>query len=242
MSKILYNLLLLLPIFVGISIIEPSFSGSSYILYVIRTNTSQSVQFYIEIYPNASTGLILYSAEDSGAYIALYLQNGHIVLQFKQVLSSPVIITSTTSITLGQWHSISVSISEGNGSLSIDNALPVTGNGNFSYSLWFNHLLHVGGHPNLSGLGLPVNGGLMGCLRLLEVSPGFSESVDLIANATVGAGITQCTATTSCNVNPCLNGGKCIVVQVNGTTEERCECSLPYAAGAKCERSKLKNC
>uniref|UniRef100_A0A1X7UPV7 Uncharacterized protein n=1 Tax=Amphimedon queenslandica TaxID=400682 RepID=A0A1X7UPV7_AMPQE len=51
-----------------------------------------------------------------------------------------------------------------------------------------------------------------------------------------GAAISQCPTSVACNVNPCLNGGKCIAVLVNGIIEERCQCSLPFAAGAKCEQ------
>ena len=227
-------------IFVDTSIEEPSFSGASHISYTPSPfyPTPSIIQFYLELYPNASNGLILYNAGASGDYVSLYLQNGRVVLQFKQSSSNPVTITSLTSTTLGQWHSISASIDGENGSLVVDNTLPVTGNGDFTNSLILDQALYIGGHPNVSTLGLAVSVGLMGCIRDLDVVSDQIESFGIISNATDGAGISQCAASAACNVNPCLNGGKCIGVLVNGTIEERCQCSLPFAAGAKCEQRK----
>ena len=226
--------------FLVIDVDIPSFLGSSYLSYPSLTNSFAVTQLYIELFPNISNGLILYNSQTNGPdYISISLKNG--IVEYRYDLGSgPAVITSSSSISLGQWHSIEVSRTGPKGDLIVDNGLPVTGySPNISTSLQLGEPLYLGGITDYSLLpqDLGVSQGLVGCVRLLKVSPNNAK-IDLINDATNGGGITQCTVMMGCFTNHCQNGGQCVAEYVNDTVLEQCDCSLPYASGETCTESK----
>ena len=215
-----------------VTIAIPQFSGRSYIAYPSLTNTFATTNLLVEVRPNASNGLILLNRQLVGGYdyISIALRNGRAEFRFN-LGSGTALLTSTNTLTLGEWHVIEASRNGPNGRLIVDGTLPVTGSSLGSFTgLQLGDNLYLGGVPDYTILpaGLSVSSGLVGCVRQLNHS---SMSLNLIGAAVDDSDITPCTGVSPCSAQPCLNGGTCSEEQSNGFS---CQCALGWG-GQLCE-------
>ena len=179
----------------------------------------------LQIYPNTSTGLILFNKQFSGSdYIAVLLREGRVELQF-DLGSGAVIIRSNSVISLNEWHTIEASRTGPLGKLIVDNSIPVSGTSpGLSTMLQLGDNLHLGGVPDYSLLPeeLYINTGFSGCIQELLIS---QSPINLITDAIAGFDIVDCSDVLSCLNEPCLNGATCID-GINSTFS--CQCAEGY--------------
>ena len=152
--------------------------------------------------------------------------------------SGTAVLTSSSTLTLGEWHTIEATRTGRSGQLVVDGAVPVTGSspGGFT-SLQLGENLFIGGVPDFNSLPSGViNTGFVGCMRELRAA---SSSVNLTGAAIAGANIGACPVG-PCFQQPCLNGGSCAEVAGGnfscscpaGWTGQRCESAVAQCQGA----------
>ena len=145
--------------------------------------------------------------------------------------SGPAVITSTSQLSLGEWHTIEVSRNRYNGNLMVDGAPMVLGSSQGPFTgLQLGEYLFLGGVPEHSNLpaSLGVSSGFVGCVRALSYS---STPIDLIGAAVDSIGVAPCTNVNPCLVQPCQNGGTC--TEELGNTFS-CQCAVGWI-GQQCK-------
>ena len=212
----------------------PFFNGqTSYLAYPTLVNSFAITYLRIELRPMLPTGLILFNGQANGAdYIAVLLRQGRVEFWY-DLGQGPATIVSNFSLTLGEWHSIEVFRTAQNGHLIVNNQFPVTGRSPGSFGmLQLSTNLFLGGNPDLNTLprALNITSSLSGCIRELQTqfTNGYTQ---LISDAIDGAGITDCTGLSPCQIYGCRNGGMCIE---NGTDSFECVCPIE-TTGMFCE-------
>ena len=175
--------------------------------------TSQSLSIDITLLTSEQSGLILYAALSENPfstsdYIALGLTSGRIVFQFN-LGSGHFIISSTSNISDGDWHLVTVVKDSSGGYLFIDGVHEASGVliGSFT-QLNLKSPLFIGGMPAFSLLQDAVMqvSGFDGCIRDFQIN---NQSVDIISDALFGYNIEQCTEP-YCSYVICQNGGTCM--------------------------------
>ena len=216
----------------ALNISLPYFNGrTSFLTYPTLTN-SYSISFIsLEIRPASPDGLILLNTQLNGPdFIAIVLHQGKVEFWY-DLGQGAANISSTTSLTLNEWHTIQVMRNWIDGELQVDSEAPVMGHspGYFIF-LQISSELYLGAASTPANLPAPLRGlgGYQGCIRELYTSQ-FGTAVDLVADATYGRGLTQCHNLDVCENSTCLNGGMCM----NTLDSFLCVC-LPSFSGRNC--------
>ena len=237
--------------FTEVNVTWPEFSGFSYLEFPAILSGFSTTNIYLEVRPTALDGLLLYSAQDDGPdFVSLAMKNGLVEFQY-DLGSGPALISSTVSLTLGDWHTIEASRTYSIGSLIINGSFPVYGSsqGSFMSLQLGDSSFYLGGVPDLSTLpeSLQVAEGFTGCIRKFQTA---GVSVDLIRDSLSGVQIGQCSAIESCAQFPCLNNGTCVdgapgyysclcpagfIGAVCGDVITTCPVGLPCENGAQCQ-------
>lgn len=210
-----------------------SLSAESYLtLNVSTTEPSSTINLNFALRTNTPNGVVLYIPGDSSSYILLRIvEYGYLSLEYK-VGSNPLTTVNSSfyGISDSLWHTISVSLNNGIGTLSIDNRLTSSGPlpvetlpfPRFS-NLYFGRVGNV-----LSSVSVTSMPGFVGCLDNILVNGNEYDVVD-------GMGITQCQVG-PCTSTACLGRGVCMAV--TGTASGfTCECNLGYT-GDSCDQGK----
>lgn len=159
----------------------------------------------------AHTGLLFFvstSETDFSDYFSLALIDGVVVFSYN-LGSGALSITSETELELNTWHTVTATLASGRGELMVDNGALITGASpsiftvlNTQSGVW------LGGYVDFIDLS-SVTGTeerFSGCISSLSID---DTPIDLITEADSGYDVTQCN-TSSCDSEPCMNGGSCI--------------------------------
>lgn len=197
------------------------------------TNSFSTTSLYLEVRPSSLDGLILVNYQLGGLdFIAIAMRDGWVELWY-ELGQGAVTITSRSAVSLGEWHSIEVYRSGRDGELMVDGTLAVTGTSPGSFTmLQLSSDLYVGGAP--MPVTLPVElralSWFNGCVREIRTRGVPSSTLDLIADAISGQGVSECPAVDVCDATTCSNEGTCM----NTVDSFVCEC-LPGFTGSRCE-------
>lgn len=125
--------------------------------------------------------------------------------------SEPAELISTSSIVMDTWHTVTITRSGKLGTLQVDDQDLVTNSSQGTLTgLNLGSYLWLGGHTDhidISAFSGSQNG-FTGCISSLEMN---GVLVDLDMDAEGGLGVAECNVST-CEGNPCLNGGTCTQV------------------------------
>ncbi|XP_078697740.1 basement membrane-specific heparan sulfate proteoglycan core protein-like isoform X13 [Branchiostoma floridae x Branchiostoma belcheri] len=216
----------------GIVIVEPAFSGTSFIAYQTMQNVQRQTRITMEFKLDSLTdGLLLFNGQrlaGSGDFISLAVKDGAVEFRFDSG-SGPAIIRSSKNVSLDTWHTIKAERDLKDGSLSLDGLEATKGQSPGStQGVNLRMPLHLGGMENFDDLPdrVGVNKGLFGCIASVEVN---SISLDLVNAVLDSANIQDCGERT-CDRAPCQNGATCIQMGDNYV----CRCS-PQFEGRHCE-------
>ena len=158
-----------------------------------------------------ANGLLFFtstSETDFSDYFSLALVNGKV--QFRYNLGSGhTSIPSEIEIELNTWHVVTAMLSSGRGELAVDDESIIRGTSQSIFTILNTHNdIWLGGYDrfiNLSSITGTAEG-LTGCISDLTIDTSIA---DLILDADNGYGVTQCD-TSSCDAQPCMNGGSCV--------------------------------
>ena len=216
------------------AITVPAFSGQSYLTIPAPTSTiSSSFTLAFSLRTRTPTSLLIYATGTNESFIALELQAGVLVFRYSLGSGAAAVRGNFFPVADGSWHHITLSIQDGVGSLTIDNAAVFTSSTATTVSQHVILLspLYIGGVGNFSLLHsqlLSHTSGLVGCITDFTLN---GSSVNLLERALSGMRISQCVMG-RCSSTTCLNGGICID-DTNAPLGYYCRCSLGFA-GENC--------
>ena len=216
------------------AITVPSFSGQSYLTIPAPTSTiSGSFALAFSLRTRTPTSLLIYATGTNESFIALELQAGLLVFRYSLGSGAAAVRGNFFPVADGSWHHIAISIQDGVGSLTIDNAAMFTSSTptTVSQQVILMSPLYIGGVGNFSLLHpqlLSHTSGLVGCITDFTLN---GSSVNLLERALSGVRISQCVMG-RCSSTTCLNGGICID-NTNSPLGYYCRCSLGFA-GENC--------
>lgn len=133
--------------------------------------------------------------------------------------SEPAVLTSSSSVDLNTWHTVTITRSGKQGTLQVNDEPTVSNSSQGSLTgLNLGDYLWLGGHTNHIDISAfsGISNGFMGCISSLEIN---GVLFDLDMDAEGGLGVAECNVST-CEGNPCLNGGTCTQVGNSFT----CDC------------------
>ncbi len=158
--------------FADLTIVVPSFNGSSYLEYPVAFSDGSQTSLQITFNPSSSHGLLLHFGDHTQQrdFLSLSLINSRI--QYRYDLGSGVAILTSPVLSLNTWHTVYVSRDGTSGSLRIDNGEIITGKspGTLQQLPVFGNI-RLGGVADTSVLSLHVGTdiGFQGCVQTLKV-------------------------------------------------------------------------
>ncbi|CAH1248216.1 EYS [Branchiostoma lanceolatum] len=215
-----------------LNVTRPAFTGvhygySSYIAYpqVFGLNFFFEVRFSFALANNDSaltSSLMLYTGQANQVpgwgddYLALGIENGHVVFTF-DLGSDPAYIRSSTPLDLTlPYHTVTLGRESKVGWLSVDNAANVTGEAQgelIGLNLAQGEQVFVGGYDMFQLALMPntVNftSGFQGCIYDMEVRTRESDPWQTLGHVESGRMVGQCSVS-ECDLNVCHNGGTCV--------------------------------
>ncbi|KAK3917428.1 Pikachurin [Frankliniella fusca] len=190
---------------------------------------------HVEFRPEAPDGVLLLAGERddlTGDYLAVVLNKGFVEFRF-DCGSGQGVVRSDETVVLNEWNRVSVHRQRWDASVRLNAGKWVTGRSKGLFSrITFREPLFLGGPGNTTGLvgKLPVDLGLHGCVRHLEVN---GQVYDLSEDAMQGFDVEECGAGADrCSSAPCLHGGTCVSEAAAGPAV--CLCPLGWA-GERCD-------
>ncbi|XP_069039964.1 basement membrane-specific heparan sulfate proteoglycan core protein isoform X5 [Lepisosteus oculatus] len=215
----------------------------SYLTLPTIKNAYKAFHIKVTFRPDTVDGLILYAGmiiyngqkRTTGAdFISLGLVGGRPEFRF-DVGSGMATIRYPTPLTLGEFHTVELFRNLTQGSLTVDDNLPVSGSSQGKFQgLDLNEELYVGGYPDYDSISKTtgLKSGFVGCIRQLIVQGEEVIFKDLDRSS---RGISNCP---TCKDRPCQNGGVC---RDSDTSSYICEC-LQGFTGSNCEHSSALHC
>eukprot|EP00058_Branchiostoma_floridae_P004762 XP_002590250.1 hypothetical protein BRAFLDRAFT_132333 [Branchiostoma floridae] len=254
----------------ALNITRPSFTGehfgySSYVAYpqVLGLNFFFEVRFSFALANNDSaltSSLMLYTGQANQVpgwgddYLALGIENGHVVLTF-DLGSGPAYIRSSSPLDLTlPYHTVTLGRESKVGWLSVDSAANVTGESQgdlIGLNLAQGEQLFLGGYDMFQLALMPntVNftSGFQGCIYDMEVRTRPSDVWQTVGHVQSGRMVGQCSVS-ECALNTCHNRGTCVDMGASfrcecqagwkgllcADEETVCDTTSPCAAGASC--------
>ncbi|CAG7838540.1 unnamed protein product [Allacma fusca] len=216
-------------------IIEPSFSGDSYLAYPTPV-ALKSMKMAMKIKPETDAdGLLMYCSqteEGNGDYTALAIRDKYVEFQY-DTGSGPAVIRSKRQVRPGEWLTISFERHLQEGKLQIEGDVSEGKSPGTTRGLNLKTPMYLGGYDKQRlqlNSNLRVSKGFAGCVAELAVS---GMELDLVNSVLEGANVENCGGSVhECSgSNPCQNNGKC---RSNSTHEQYCECPYSYS-GHHCE-------
>ena len=197
--------------YIELNITIPSFSGESYIEYPKLPNAFDSFTIKLTFNPAQPNGLLLFNSLSKGNfsdYVSLAIINSHIVYRYN-LGSGDAEIASVSPVSLNEWHSVTITRLGKAGSLTVDSEDSVNGESpgaftglNLGDALWLGGYRHFINISAFTG----VDKGLHGSISSLIIN---NKTVDLVLDAVSGLRVGEYNSS-SCEGNPCLNGGTCV--------------------------------
>ncbi|BES99010.1 Laminin G domain [Nesidiocoris tenuis] len=196
---------------------------------------------YFQFKTREPSGLILYNAGREQDFIAIELQNGHIVYTFDLGDGSVRVKDNARSaLNDNKWHSVTVGRpAPRQHTLMVDETMATVSSRGQNDNLDLGGILYLGGLPK-DGFGtLPKmvtsKHGYEGCLASLDLN---GESPNIIEDAVVPSSLVSsgCDGpSTKCSHNICSNRGVC-VQQWNSYT---CDCDMTSYTGPRCTEESI---
>ena len=209
----------------ALNITVPSFSSASRIAYP-PLPANFSVAISITFFPTDHNGLLLFSSlanNDHSRYILVALIEGHILYVF-DTGSGKAVINSTSTLSLYQWHTITVTLAGHTGTLQVNGnpALSKQAPGTLS-SVMLHSLMWLGGYSSYGAISnlIGISSGFSGCISSVIIN---DQELELITGAEIGYSIGNCNGS-QCQDNPCRNGATCLDV----SSSFICECPDRFA-------------
>ncbi|XP_047662867.1 agrin isoform X7 [Tachysurus fulvidraco] len=202
----------------------PSFGGKSYLAFPTM-KAYHTVRIAMEFRASDTTGILLYNGQEGKKdFLSLALVEGKVELRFNTGSGTCSVISSVT-VKPGHWHHLVVIRNRRNGSLSVDNEMPVEGQspaGTDGLNLDTN--LFIAGVPEEMIQDVKertsVTTGLIGCIRLLDVNNMVYNLQENGGNVLYGTAVGEC-GNNPCLPNPCKNRASC---QVKEAEMFHCKC------------------
>ena len=174
------------------------FSGSSYIRYPgLGDSALLWLSLELSFKPEAGDGILVYSGSEGGDWVAVVLDQGHLVF-LMELGSGVAVLRSEERVELGAWHNVTVTRDHGHVALHVDSREAGT-----AASPGPATQLSLAGQLWLGGTGpgqqLPAQlsaarlsaAGYRGCVRRLAVN---SLPVQLLYSASGSVGVAECEA------------------------------------------------
>ncbi|XP_071944831.1 basement membrane-specific heparan sulfate proteoglycan core protein-like [Antedon mediterranea] len=217
-----------------VDISTPSFSEGSYLAYPsLRPVSRIALRIRMTFKPDTDEdGILLFNGQmqdGAGDYIAVYIKDRQIVFQYDSG-SKAAVITGTSEINAGQWHTFVAERNRRDGSLQIDGSEAIKGQSPIGSSgLDVPLQLFIGGVDQVGQIPseVSVTSSFKGCLSEISISDNVLEVNDHLHSANVG----DCSAREPCHNNPCQNKGVCTPAGLN---DYYCICGSGYQ-GKDCE-------
>ena len=222
------------------AITVPSFSGQSYLIFAAPVSSiATSFTLTLSLRTRTPTTLLLYATGTNESFIALELLAGVLVFRYSLGSGAVTVRGDFFPVADGSWHRVALSIQDGIGTLTIDNAVVFTNSTPPAriQPVFITSPFYVGGvgnfsllHPQLSS----HTSGLVGCITDFTLN---GSAIDLLADALSGMAVSQC-AMGLCSSTTCQNNGIC-VDDVNTPLGYYCLCSLGFT-GENCAQGWLE--
>ncbi|KAH9489415.1 hypothetical protein Btru_037656, partial [Bulinus truncatus] len=212
-----------------IEIKYPKFYGTGYLALPVLRNSHKEFQVNLLFRPEASDGLVLFSAEAPDAksdFFALLLKDGFVTFRF-DCGSGPAELTSTTKVNLNAWNKLLITRLDNKGKLLLNDEFLIEGVSQGDYTrMTLNHNLYLGGYRDISAISSRITtmNQFVGCIQELLVN---GHRVDfrkksLVGDSEFGWNVGECSANVCDNVD-CENGGLC---SAKSADEAVCLCPL----------------
>ncbi|XP_066985998.1 basement membrane-specific heparan sulfate proteoglycan core protein [Macrobrachium rosenbergii] len=213
----------------------PRFSGSSYITLPTLPRAYLTFDLDISFKPESDNGLILYNSQRAGSedgdFVSFGMSGGHAEFRF-DVGSGPAVIRSRAPLELNAWHTVRLSRNRKEGTMVVDDGVPVTGRSEGRFlGLDLVENMYLGSVPDFSKVQKQsgFNTGFRGCISRLVI--GKTVTVDLMRDAKSKVDVGACE---TCAGNPCKNSGVC--QEAYTETGHKCICPAGFSGGL-CENT-----
>ena len=219
---------------------EAGFTGQSYISLKPISNSVTRTSIELSFRTFNKEGLIFLVKQRNGRkgdFLSISIVGGHVEVRY-DLGSGPLVLVSSSAVTLGSWHTLVFRRYHQDGMLQIDKSDPVRGKASGrNKSLNIRGATYVGGHPymNISGDMVGTYKGMQGCVRDLKIrrkSIGLVEGVEPLVET--AAGVVSCSSH-PCSEGYCRNEGQCEVRE--GKRQAVCSCSQGFR-GRRCHKRK----
>ncbi|XP_022092221.1 pikachurin-like [Acanthaster planci] len=218
----------------------PSFQSHSYMEFSTPLGLYRTFQIRVDFKPEMLDGLLLFCGEKNstdGDYFSLGLVNGKMQFNYDLGGTAPGIITSSVTVSLGKWHTVTINRDNWDGWIQVDEEKPVKGKSKGLYSkLTLRSPLYLGGHSNYTAISQTgIGTGFSGCVERLVIN-----NVDLDMRqeprgfGVAGVDVGECSSGL-CDEGMCSNGGSCVA---QSASRYLCLCPLG-TGGPTCEKDVL---
>ncbi|XP_033117066.1 basement membrane-specific heparan sulfate proteoglycan core protein-like [Anneissia japonica] len=167
--------------------------------------------------------------DGSGDYISLYIKDRRVVFQYDSG-SGAAVITGTSEVNAGQWHTLVAERNRRDGSLEVDDNEAIKGQSPKGLSgLDVRLKIFVGGvdNPQQIPSKITVTESFKGCIAEIKIGDNILDILDNVRSADIG----DCSARAPCQSSPCQNNGVCTPA---GLDDYYCICGSGYQ-GKDCE-------
>ncbi|XP_056277972.1 agrin isoform X4 [Pseudoliparis swirei] len=206
----------------------PAFGGQSYLAFQTMS-AYHTVRIAMEFRASEMSGLLLYNGQTGKKdFISLALVNGKVELRFNTGSGTGTLV-SKVPVTRGRWHQLVVTRNRRNAKLSVDNEPHIDGESpRGTDGLNLDTDLFIGGVSEDMKQDVrertAVAGGLVGCIRLLDVNNRMLNLQESGGDSVYGSGVGEC-GNNPCQPNPCRNAAAC---QVKEAEMFHCKCSKGF--------------
>ncbi|XP_073426230.1 basement membrane-specific heparan sulfate proteoglycan core protein isoform X4 [Dendrobates tinctorius] len=216
--------------------VVPYFTGHSHLALPSLKDAHKKFDIKITFRPDYADGMLVYSGQkkSKGAdFMSFGLVGGRPEFRF-DAGSGMATIRYPIPISLGEFHTVTLYRNLNQGSLVVDNQMPVNGSSQGKFQgLDLNEELYLGGYPNFEAVSkTDLSRGFVGCVRqlIIQGEEVIFKDLDLIANS-----ISSCP---TCRDRPCKNRGIC---RDSDSSSYVCDCP-PGFAGSNCEHHQALHC
>ncbi|VDI80814.1 Hypothetical predicted protein [Mytilus galloprovincialis] len=227
----------------------PKFSGDGYMAFPVLTDSYKQFEVKLNIRPDRSNGLILFSGEKKNAesdFFSIALVDGFVEFRY-DCGTGMAVIKSKDRVDIGDWNMVTVKRVGNEGSLKLNDHDMIQGLSKGAYSrLTLRLKLYLGGYIDMHSIAerVGVTQSFVGCIQSMNVNdePYDMRQVDFFGQAELGLNVGECSSEECLGVT-CQNGGLCTATSADkhvclcllGWTGELCqqriEIHVPYFGG-----------
>ncbi|KAL0278979.1 UNVERIFIED_CONTAM: hypothetical protein PYX00_000637 [Menopon gallinae] len=208
---------------------SPRFTGQGWLAFPALQAAYKHVQLEMVFRPEAWDGILFLTGERddmTGDFMSLLLHRGF--LEFRFDCGSGIgVVRSEETVVLNEWNRLVLYRHRWDAWIQLNNGKHVQGRSKGLFSrITFREPVFIGGPGNTTGLAdkLPIEVGLKGCIRHLEINDhSYSFELSPEGDSVKGFDVVECTSD-RCSKVPCQHSGKCLM---NGE-EAVCLCPLGF--------------